>query len=170
MKKLMTLVLVALNSMLVAQEPKPDLYALEKPLLIGSVDKSDRITMELDKDKLVRTMNDYMPGKQPFDSVYIDTLNVDQKRFYFMVFKTKQSNKTLVKWLSLKGTSLIIEKTQEEAYKMLNAYFMCEGEQSCYPRLKKINNLYGWDCREIAGCVSEAYAKEHPCKCTKTPI
>ncbi len=170
MKKLMILAFIACHSLLFAQEPKPGFYVLEEPLTIGSVDKSERITMALDKDRLVKTMNEYMPDKIPFDSVYIDQVDVDEKRFYFVVFKTKQSNKTLVRWLNLKGTSLIIEYTREEAYKLLNTYFMCEGEQSCYPRLKKVNDRYGWDCRELNGCVSDAYSEEHPCKCTKSQI
>ena len=166
----MILAFITCHSLLHAQEPIPVFYVLEKPLTIGSVDKSDRITIELDKDKLVRTMNDYMPGKMPFDSVYIDKIDLDEKRFYVMVFKTKLSNRTLVRWLSLKGTSLIIEDTRDEAYTLLNKYIMSEGEQSCYPRLRKMNGRYGWNCRDVDGCVSEAYAKEHPCACSNTLI
>ncbi len=171
MKKIITLILIVCNSILIAQEPAPAFYALEEALLIGEVDKSGRITIELDKDKLLSTMNHYMSkGKLSFDSVYIDTIDFDQKKFYAVVFKAKSSNKALVRWLSLRGTSLIIENTGEEEYKALNTYFMCEGEQSCYPRLKKAEGHYYWSCRDLDGCVSEAYAKEHPCNCTKSLI
>lgn len=171
MKKLVSLILTVFHSILFAQEPTSVFYALEEPLLVGSVNHSDHISMEADQSKLVKTMNQYMSETNPvFDSVYIDKTDFDQKKFYFLVFKTKLSNKTLIRWLSRNGANLIIENTQEQAYTALNTYFTCEGEQSCYPRLKKMKDRYYWSCREEDGCVNEEYAKAHPCSCTKSVI
>lgn len=171
MKKLLTLSLMTFHCLFFAQKTTPVFYVLEEPLVIGSIDKSNHILMELDKDKLVKTINNYMSKNDVhFDSVHVDKTDVDRKTFYFLVFTTRQSNKALVRWLNLKDTRLIIENTQEKDYASLNTYFTCEGEQSCYPRLKKVKDQYGWSCRDSDACVSETYAKEHPCICTKSII
>jgi hypothetical protein len=141
---------------------------LAQGTILGSVNPSNGYLLTISSRELLSAINGAFPKKGfDFDSVTIDSSMVNGQAFYFLKARTAKSNRTLVKWLDTMGAKLVLRSSEMPELKMLNTFFICEGESDCYPRLLFVQGQYGWSCRNTNVCVSDQLAKEHPCTCTK---
>lgn len=135
---------------------------------VGYANASNEYHLTISSKGLLAALNETFPKKDfEFDSVAIDSSMVNGQAFYFLKARTAKSNRTLVKWLDTMGAELVLRSSEVPELKMLNTFFICEGESDCYPRLLFVQGQYGWSCRNTNVCVSDQLAKEHPCTCTK---
>ncbi|MGC4059092.1 MAG: hypothetical protein QM743_13395 [Chitinophagaceae bacterium] len=167
MKRLYFL-LFMLCSILCRAQKNSDALQLSEQLVIAEVTDKHTASLIIDPDKLLQAINREFPEKDAeFDAVYLRTAVVNNHTWHYLECTTHKSNRTLVKWLRNTNGRLDFGQAEGKAFSLMSTFFICEGEASCYPRLLFIDGMYGWSCRETSACVSDAFAKQHPCSCTK---